>query len=48
MIRSLVLPQGINLNKIKLRLNADAKSLVDIARIESQNHRFVYNEAMKV
>jgi 20S proteasome alpha/beta subunit len=33
---------------IIFRLNADARSLVEIARMESQNHRFVFNEGMKV
>ena len=29
-------------------LAADARSLIDHARVEAQNHRFTYNEAMRV
>ena len=29
-------------------LGADAKSLVENGRIQSQNHQFVYNEGIKV
>ena len=30
------------------RLTADAKTLVENGRITSQNHRFVFNEGIKV